>query len=377
MGLNKLIFGGLDTSDYGIAITGSGTFSAPERDVDFIEVPGRNGDLSIDNGRYKNIEVTYPANIPRQFAAKFGNFRADISRKRGYQRLEDTYHPDEYRQGVLVEGLNPDVTALNRGGQFDLKFNCKPQRFLKSGDMPITLLPPVILLNVYASQYIPHIAGETIEVTTYCPDSDRIDLTVRYYDTADPATVLQSEIKTAYNGETVTFTQPTLSAENAAWRLVIAGYSDRDTIKFKIKTNTTYEGNPLAIDAWMTTHLELTNPTGFPTYPLFEVYGSIFPEVDLTNTVDGVRDSWFFFRSSQTSGAHIYLDCDLQYLYTDTGVNVTDKFILSNQGSVGGEGFIFPVFGGGTISLTDLSYSYPSIGYGIGLLNIYPRWWRI
>ena len=45
-----LIFGDVDSADYAIYISGDGVYNAPERDVEFVSVPGSNGDIAMDNG---------------------------------------------------------------------------------------------------------------------------------------------------------------------------------------------------------------------------------------------------------------------------------------------------------------------------------------
>ena len=45
------IFNGFRSSDYGVLISGDQTFNAPARDIDEIEIPGRDGVLTLDNGR--------------------------------------------------------------------------------------------------------------------------------------------------------------------------------------------------------------------------------------------------------------------------------------------------------------------------------------
>lgn len=129
-----LIYAGKQTTDFDVWISGTGTFDAPKRDVTMIDVPGRSGKLTRDNGRFDNIEVTYPAFISRNFIQNMEGFRAFMKSLTGYQRLEDTYHPDYYRQAVLIDNFNPKTTPLNRGGEFNIVFNCKPQRFLKLGE---------------------------------------------------------------------------------------------------------------------------------------------------------------------------------------------------------------------------------------------------
>ena len=139
----KLIFGGVDSSEYGIYITGEAVYNAPERDVEFIEVPGRNGSIAMDKGRYNNISVTYPAGTfgktQEEFRESLGEFRNAILSQVGYQRLEDSYHPEEYRLGVYASGLEVSAVGQGQAGEFDLTFECKPQRFLTIGDYPIPI----------------------------------------------------------------------------------------------------------------------------------------------------------------------------------------------------------------------------------------------
>ena len=117
----QLTIDGKNCSEYGVWISGGGTFNAPPRDMDTISIPGRDGDIFFDNGRFQNINVTYPA-----FISKYH-----------YMKIEDSYHPDEFRLGVFKGGLTVSTTARNLSGSFNLTFNCKPQRYLKSGEMPV------------------------------------------------------------------------------------------------------------------------------------------------------------------------------------------------------------------------------------------------
>ena len=135
---NYLIFGGVNSANYGIYITGSGVYDAPERVVERVAVPGRNGTLVIDQDRYENISVEYPAfafgKSRKEFQDKIDAFRNAIASQIGYKRLEDSYHPEEYRMATYAEGLKVDVGPYGGSGRFTLKFNCKPQRFLRDGE---------------------------------------------------------------------------------------------------------------------------------------------------------------------------------------------------------------------------------------------------
>ena len=138
----SLVFDGVDSRDYGIYITGEAVFNSPERDVEMIEIPGRNGAYALDKGRFSNIEVSYPAGIFGDTEADFRQgiraFRNALASRKGYKRLEDEYNPDEYRMAVYKSGLEVTPKAL-KAGQFTITFDCQPQRFLKSGETAVTV----------------------------------------------------------------------------------------------------------------------------------------------------------------------------------------------------------------------------------------------
>lgn len=124
---------------YGLYLTGSGAFNAPERAVETLEVPGRNGNLIIDQGHFKNVIQSYKAFVPKDFPANAAAIRAWLLSKPGYRRLEDTYNPEYYRLARYAGSLNFDVRALCRGAETELLFDCKPQRFLKSGETAVSV----------------------------------------------------------------------------------------------------------------------------------------------------------------------------------------------------------------------------------------------
>ena len=140
---NSFTFDGINSLDSGVYITGQAVFNAPERVVDMIAVPGRNGAISIDQGRFENIEVTYPAGCfadsKEDFAEKIADLRNEFASRYTYKRLTDTYNPDEFRLGLYKAGLGVSAVRYNSAGEFDIVFDCKPQRFLTSGETAQTV----------------------------------------------------------------------------------------------------------------------------------------------------------------------------------------------------------------------------------------------
>lgn len=135
---NSITFGGVNSADYGIYIGGEGVFNAPDRDVEMISIPGRNGSFALDKGRFENIQVTYSAfNYEADlatFSANLDAFRNALCAQSGYQRLTDTFHPDEYRMAAFIGGLEIKPIEYNTASKFDIVFDCKPQRWLTSGE---------------------------------------------------------------------------------------------------------------------------------------------------------------------------------------------------------------------------------------------------
>ena len=144
---NYFTLDGVDSRDFGVYISGQGTFSAPARSYELLPVPGRNGDLVGTEKRFENGELTYPAFIYANFKQNIADFRAFLNSLFGYHRLVDSYHPNEYRMVFFQGEFDPDVTAKNDAASFDITFNCKPQRFLLSGEQATTLTADGTITN--------------------------------------------------------------------------------------------------------------------------------------------------------------------------------------------------------------------------------------
>lgn len=130
-------FDGQPSAAYGIYVQDVNAYDAPARDVEMIEIPGRNGAYAFDRGRFENIEITYHCAIGADDGDDYSDgmaaLRGFLASRRGYCRLEDDFNPDEYRQAVFKSAIKVDSIGA-RGGVFDLTFDCKPQRWLKSGE---------------------------------------------------------------------------------------------------------------------------------------------------------------------------------------------------------------------------------------------------
>lgn len=142
-----LIFDGVNSEDYDIYIMDAKLNNGVERDYDAISVPGRNGELHIDNGRYNNVLVPYTCSIVNEADTLLQGYLAQLYSRTGYKRLEDSIHPEYYRQAAFVSNVEPTMFDWRNKGIFELTFNCKPQKFLKSGEKVVTLARSNVIHN--------------------------------------------------------------------------------------------------------------------------------------------------------------------------------------------------------------------------------------
>lgn len=139
IGQGTLKVGGVNLkTEFGIMLTGTGVFSAPSQEVNKIGIVGRNGDILQSGDRFPNITVTYPAIMfsfdESSFVQRLDDLRNFLASRQGYQRLEDSYHPDEYRMGAFLNGFEPSVSGSRTAGSVALSFDCMPQRYLIVGE---------------------------------------------------------------------------------------------------------------------------------------------------------------------------------------------------------------------------------------------------
>lgn len=127
------IFAGKSSLDFRVRVSGNGTHNIAERIIESVTVPGRNGDLTIRDEGFKTVNQTYDAYIVDDFMMNFSAMANYLQSMRGNQRLEDSYHPDEFRMATFAGPIDPE-TIMDEAGKFTLSFKCQPQRYLKIGE---------------------------------------------------------------------------------------------------------------------------------------------------------------------------------------------------------------------------------------------------
>lgn len=138
---------GKSSQDFDAYITNGGAYLAPVHSYESIPIPGKNGNVIIDNKKFDNVKISYPAVIVEEFDANFDAIKAFLLSINGYQRLEDTFHTDEYYMAVFAGFDSIKVGRKHDAGTFNVVFERKPQKFLKSGELKKSYTAAASLLN--------------------------------------------------------------------------------------------------------------------------------------------------------------------------------------------------------------------------------------
>ena len=147
--MGVIIFNNKSSADCRIQVAHPPGYAYPERDYTVTHIPGRNGDIIQDNGCYKNVERTYEVSfdaLNEDFATYANTVSAWLHSTTGYARLEDSYEPNYYRMATYQES-NIFENLYNQAGTATIVFECKPQRFLKTGDNTITIQNSLTIMN--------------------------------------------------------------------------------------------------------------------------------------------------------------------------------------------------------------------------------------
>ena len=135
-------FDGVSMSSLGdVTVVKGETFEAPAREFDVREIPGRNGDMVLDGGKYPNVGVTYWVMIRSDFNATYRKVCGFLLSRKGYCKLSDSWNTDEFYLAYVAQPIQPTVNRGEDQGAFEVVFSRKPQRFLVSGNTAATLTP--------------------------------------------------------------------------------------------------------------------------------------------------------------------------------------------------------------------------------------------
>ena len=146
---------GIDAQSAGIYLQKPIVFSEAVPNIESKTIPGRNGDLIFDTGSYKNRSGSASCFCLQEdvegAVSSAGRF---LMSKKGYRRLETSDDPNHYWM-ARVENSPQMEMRVRVLAPFDISFDCKPQRFLKSGENAVVFTASGSLSNQYGQTALP------------------------------------------------------------------------------------------------------------------------------------------------------------------------------------------------------------------------------
>ena len=206
--MSVIIFNGVTSASVHAHITEPPEYTIPEREYETIHVDGRNGDIIIDSGSYNNVERKYKMSMDATKNLDYSKVASAIatwlhplsSGTGGYYRLQDTYDQEHFRW-ARFKGDEDISNIFNKAGEFDLSFDCKPQRYLTSGET-VALTAAGTLTNPTGQIAKPQITFTASAANGYV---QIVNNDYNYYHrtlitTANASTTIDSEEEDCYSG---------------------------------------------------------------------------------------------------------------------------------------------------------------------------------
>lgn len=173
-------WGGEDSTNYGIVVRESPVFDKPKRKQTVFSVPGRNGSILFQQDAFEDVVRTYKVWVAEDMQEDSGGVisgllperisavTAWLNSKTGYQELEDSFEPDFFRL-AYYSGDDSFSDDLLQYGEAELRFVCRPERFLKTGKTAVTVTNGATMTNPtkFASKPLIHIEGSGNVTVTF------------------------------------------------------------------------------------------------------------------------------------------------------------------------------------------------------------------
>lgn len=166
-----IVYGGEASSDYGMVVAEAPSFERPTRKQSVYTVPGRNGAVVFQQDAWEDVVRSYQVwladDAEKDLVDQVDAFEAWLNSQKGYQRLEDSFEPDVFRLAYYSGGIGVS-NHLTQYGEATLSFTCRPERFYKSGEQPVTVVNGDKINNPtrFAAKPLIHIEGSgTVTIT--------------------------------------------------------------------------------------------------------------------------------------------------------------------------------------------------------------------
>lgn len=150
--MGVIIFGGVSSRDFGVIVENYPAINHGALRGEGYQIAGRNGTFYSDDFTVDNYVQAYNIAIiekNRGAAGRCADLAAWLMAPSAYtsfQRLEDSFEPEYYKWARYAGPLNIEQ-IMGRWGRCTLEFECRPERWLKSGEIPVTVSSTSITLH--------------------------------------------------------------------------------------------------------------------------------------------------------------------------------------------------------------------------------------
>ena len=149
--MQEIYFNDRYLSEFSCVITEPPKRPFPKRKYEKISIPGRNGDLVLDDECYENISLTYKVEtIPSLYDGKdidevLTDLKAWLLSSVEYKKLYDTELPEGFNW-AFCSGISDAVKTFDEMYEFNITFDCKPFFYLDTGQIKKTFTSTSISL---------------------------------------------------------------------------------------------------------------------------------------------------------------------------------------------------------------------------------------
>lgn len=199
--MSGFTFNGTSAATYGLVVTNKSVYAAPKKDMQELTVPGRSGNLLIDNKRFENASILYecvtiPVESYTTIAERVRAIKGWLLGSTGYKSLTDNYITGYTRYGYYAGAMDIDEIAL-QVGKVPIAFSCKPFLYLDAGLATTTMTTPGNITNPEAFASKPY-----IKITGSGDVTLSIGASSFVFSSIGPSIEIDSEIMNVFRGAT-------------------------------------------------------------------------------------------------------------------------------------------------------------------------------
>lgn len=179
--MSDFVFNGISASSMGLHIERYPAIPKPRRRMETISVPGRSGDLHIDDGSWEDITIRYDCWFKATPDLDDLTYLAHIIAEwlhtaPASSRLEETYNPEHFWLATFVGPMNIE-NIFGRYGRCAIEFRCSPCAYLVAGTRRVDytskdVVVPIVNPTKYAAKPLVEVTtngkmGGTIRIDSY------------------------------------------------------------------------------------------------------------------------------------------------------------------------------------------------------------------